>query len=411
MSTKSILDVGQLIDDLRRAADYASCAGLNGDHAITATLRAADEALEKESVPDVVAISKALSDLTRIIAPITLTDLRGGRNPCLAANRRLASFMQGGLALLAIVALVFIGCVMNYLHTEQAAVQSLTELQELRPQLRLTALRKIAEFDGPVSKPPKAIFDKFHQEITELRLINGKLFNTFNDARKATALPLVPGFSWLLPSAMAAEDGRKGDKGKAEGKALSDLPYDGTKPPGPLAPAEICAVDPEGGVQLPENAGGFPAWMKHIIADVSGDNCFYLNVLFPTGNGMLLSDTGTEYARIPALKESMSMRVTWILPFAYGLLGAAIFLMRNITNVRVPAMNPLEAAVRIASGGVAGIVIGWFYSATPGAVMATTLSLPLALAFVAGYGIESLFTLLDRLNRMIAEPLQKPATA
>ncbi len=107
------------------------------------------------------------------------------------------------------------------------------------------------------------------------------------------------------------------------------------------------------------------------------------------------------------LKNSVAMRATWLMPFLYGLLGAMIFVMRNITSERRPAMEVFPMIVRLSLGGLAGIVIGWF-SASVGtgspAVSGNILSLPLVLAFLTGYGIDVFFSLLDRLSGSLIEP-------
>ena len=49
-----------------------------------------------------------------------------------------------------------------------------------------------------------------------------------------------------------------------------------------------------------------------------------------------------------------------------------------------------------------GIVLGWFTSADSGLLTTSTLiSLPFALAFLTGYGIDILFNALDKLQRAV----------
>lgn len=58
--------------------------------------------------------------------------------------------------------------------------------------------------------------------------------------------------------------------------------------------------------------------------------------------------------------------------------------------------------MRIALGGVAGIVVGWFPSSNALSTEPVgTLSLPFMVAFVTGYSIDALFSLLDRLGRAV----------
>lgn len=112
-----------------------------------------------------------------------------------------------------------------------------------------------------------------------------------------------------------------------------------------------------------------------------------------------------------AIEERVSLRSDWFLPFFFGVLGSIVFVMRNVANVRTPSMNLFSISMRIALGGVAGIVIGWFSQAVlPGFQSTNALSVPFAFAFLTGYSIDALVGLLDRLSQGVgtgAQP-QKP---
>jgi hypothetical protein len=68
--------------------------------------------------------------------------------------------------------------------------------------------------------------------------------------------------------------------------------------------------------------------------------------------------------------------------------------------------------VRIWLGCVAGLAIGWFYpAATAGAQKEVTTALtPLALAFLAGFGVEIFFFALDRFVAAFTDTANKPGT-
>jgi ABC-type proline/glycine betaine transport system permease subunit len=74
-------------------------------------------------------------------------------------------------------------------------------------------------------------------------------------------------------------------------------------------------------------------------------------------------------------------------------------------DTRTPNINFLPSVLRMALGGIAGIVIGWFWVPAPskGAELVAITSAPFALAFLAGFSIDILFSLLDRLNRAISD--------
>ena len=74
-------------------------------------------------------------------------------------------------------------------------------------------------------------------------------------------------------------------------------------------------------------------------------------------------------------------------------------------SVRTAAVEWFPVVMRISLGGVAGVVIGWFGMPNNLGLEGTNaLSLPFALAFVIGYGIDVLFQLLDRFTHAIGTP-------
>jgi len=130
-----------------------------------------------------------------------------------------------------------------------------------------------------------------------------------------------------------------------------------------------------------------------------------LKLLSPGGDGALLNYVMTQLGFVSKIKHKVDLRSTWFLPFLFGLLGATVYMMRNVASVRTPAMELFPMIMRLSLGGVAGIVVGWFASVSgTGTEITRTLSLPFALAFLVGYGIDALFNLLDRLNNMIGDP-------
>jgi hypothetical protein len=160
-------------------------------------------------------------------------------------------------------------------------------------------------------------------------------------------------------------------------------------------------VEDNGDLRLPATSVRYPAWMQAALRDALTDFCFQVKVVTP-GGGELTSQSLSRLTFVSWIREKVSLRVQWFLPFLYGLLGSAVYMMRNVASVRTPAVEWFPVVMRICLGGVAGIVIGWFWSANSLYLQGTSaLSLPFALAFLTGYGIDVLFNLLDRFNRTI----------
>jgi hypothetical protein len=83
--------------------------------------------------------------------------------------------------------------------------------------------------------------------------------------------------------------------------------------------------------------------------------------------------------------------LSFILPILFGLLGATAFVVRHVLQqIRegsfIPTSSRPRDLVRLMLGALMGVVVGLF------ADLSIKLSLPpLAIAFLAGYGVESLF--------------------
>ena len=92
----------------------------------------------------------------------------------------------------------------------------------------------------------------------------------------------------------------------------------------------------------------------------------------------------------------------YILPLMYGLLGAFAFVLRRLSEaikkLEYTKESNINFSLRLHLGALSGLAIGWFSGPVTDATIIDigTLS-PLALAFLAGYSVELLFTLMDRL--------------
>ncbi len=115
----------------------------------------------------------------------------------------------------------------------------------------------------------------------------------------------------------------------------------------------------------------------------------------------------TQSATVCAVgRQVIDIMQKWLLPLLYGALGALVFVVRTLSNQARDRLFRKEAVVslnlRVYLGIISGLAIGWFWGQGPstpgtaGPMSLTTLS-PFALAFIAGYGVEIFFALLDKL--------------
>ncbi|MDW6093859.1 hypothetical protein [Vibrio rhizosphaerae] len=104
-----------------------------------------------------------------------------------------------------------------------------------------------------------------------------------------------------------------------------------------------------------------------------------------------------------AAQSVLQMLQNYILPLMYGLLGAFIFVLRSllqqIRTLTYTASREIGYRLRLTLGCLAGMITGWLLKPEVGTM---TLS-PMALAFIAGYSIEVLFSALD----MIIDNIRK----
>jgi hypothetical protein len=92
------------------------------------------------------------------------------------------------------------------------------------------------------------------------------------------------------------------------------------------------------------------------------------------------------------------------IPLLLGLLGAYSFVLRSmsleIKNRTFAPGSVLQHVVRLSLGAMAGLVVGWLVDPASVELAGSKLSPYMgawALAFVAGYSIELVFTFLDKI--------------
>ena len=97
-------------------------------------------------------------------------------------------------------------------------------------------------------------------------------------------------------------------------------------------------------------------------------------------------------------KIALATLLTYLLPILYGALGASAFIVRSLAEriraITYTAESNVGYELRFYLGAVAGLSIVWFTSGERGADtsgMLQSLS-PLALAFLAGFSVELLFS-------------------
>jgi len=148
-------------------------------------------------------------------------------------------------------------------------------------------------------------------------------------------------------------------------------------------------------------------WQKPVYELALVDTSFYnLSALQETSDDLFAPAISRE--KIDTLKRveqvakyPILIMQRYILPLLYGLLGAYAFVLRKLTEETRHLTYTLESDIkyflRVVLGAIAGLIIGFFFVSndTPAGLSMASLS-PLTLAFLGGYSVEFLFTVIDR---------------
>ncbi|TCV85122.1 hypothetical protein [Sulfurirhabdus autotrophica] len=100
---------------------------------------------------------------------------------------------------------------------------------------------------------------------------------------------------------------------------------------------------------------------------------------------------------------SLTIMSLYILPILYGLIGASAYVLRTLSQQiktrTFTRASKIRLQLRIVLGALAGFSIAWFVGGDDSVKIAgnTAPLTPLALAFLAGYSIELLFSAMDTL--------------
>jgi hypothetical protein len=122
---------------------------------------------------------------------------------------------------------------------------------------------------------------------------------------------------------------------------------------------------------------------------------------------------GVENALVNS-KSMLAILSQYFLPLLYGLLGALAYILRTLSkkiqNVTFTRGAEIRYSLRWPLGMLGGVTVGLFFD--PADFSGFAVITPLGLAFLAGYGVELLFTGLDRMvSAFTGEGTERPKTA
>ena len=122
---------------------------------------------------------------------------------------------------------------------------------------------------------------------------------------------------------------------------------------------------------------------------------FWLPLSFASSNRQEMAQ---KQMRLQISQIMLEFVSKYLLPLLYGLLGACVYVLRSLSkeikNLVYTVESDIRFQLRIYLGALAGLAIGWFITeqSAPGLLRSVT---PIALAFIAGYSVELMFSAMD----------------
>lgn len=411
--------VAGLLHDGYLVLEYAVRAGRLPDEALPNVIREVETAITEGKTPNVVGLSQAMNAAVAAIAPVTLIDLRSGRNPFDLANRSSTRVMQFVLCAVAVLLAALIAFYSYDLHREEAALRDFQENQAARVPEKASAFRKMVQQEK-VLKNRDSRYEQFLRNLRELKDLDGRIKNNHDRLDRLSRAPLWPfeeelrdGFRYLGQISEGSASAQAAATNVVDLATLAKSPYeDFCEEDAKRQEAVPTVVNPRDAKRQAVAAVVNPRavdWSRELGDENRDDFCFWKKLdLAYIGSVYYVSAAD----KVGDMRDRVMLQSVWILPFLSGVLGAAVFLLRDTLNPLTASFGVNRAIVRLAIGGVAGIIIGWFWapSGLSSTALATASSLPLALAFLTGYSIDILFAALERVRRGVTE-VQTPSKA
>jgi hypothetical protein len=130
-------------------------------------------------------------------------------------------------------------------------------------------------------------------------------------------------------------------------------------------------------------------------------------------NALVNDQLGVEISLLNS-KSTLDILSQYVLPLLYGLLGSLAYILRTLSreiqNVTFTRGSEIRYSLRWPLGMLGGVTVGLFFD--PADLTGFAAITPLGLAFLAGYGVELLFTGLDRMvSAFTGEGADRPRPA
>ena len=403
-----------LLDEAEALAIYAAREGkLPEDSRIFEVIDSMTQALQRGEEPPDAPLVTEMGKLSRA-AGVTGAQLMRRETPLGWWRQLVAGFMPYLVGFLTLLLTLYLAFQSSELHRADLALREYQDLAGQRLEEKFYLAWRMYKYERvlDVKAPPLAQLDSYQKLVEDARRLNYKTSAVFGLLRDSSTIRYVPDLFT--------------NHGWCELQKLASILNDttpsaacGTPPPFfEINPADLSGLDNYCKAELERVAN-----TKSVTRMVKLDPQEYLYSYGCFVRSIGITEDLSTYpkdAAIYATRNKVNLLVSWLLPYLYGLLGACVYVMRELLrgsgqsmaggDVRI--VDLLSLTLRVALGGLAGIIVGWFSVPTGGASAIAVSSIPFGIAFLAGYSIESLFALLDRLVKSIGQrDEKKPADA
>jgi hypothetical protein len=358
-----------------------------------------DPATEQQ-LADMIAVTMAA------LKPRTLQEIRNALTNVQARATAIADMVYGSVFVFAICLLLFLILPLSvYFEQLKNCANSLQEIAKLNI-MEIAKEYDIARRDQSGDKAAIEKVIKGKQEFdlhaarvaTDIGFANQQVQLVFDNSRGYVG--------WLVAWFMPADP--RGIAPSAQGKTEPNTPDVGSTN---VAAAKPLPITPPASGQIPPTKAAIVVTVteeqpsRTTDGKLSGPAPTTLQTTVDGTTSTLVQETQSLLAAVRLYSRIMDPLTALVggslLPLLFGFLGAAVYLLRSGLDVVIGTTSPrnivLTAILRIGLGGVAGLAIGWFQ--TDAAKLTTA---PFALAFLAGFSIELLFSLLDRIIAAIS---------
>ena len=386
--------VESVLSEARTLAIYAARSGsLPEDSRIFDEIDAMTQALERGEHP---AIGPFIAEMMKVsrAAGVTVEQLMRRETPLGRLRHRLAPAIPLLVTIMTLLLTLYLALQSSELNNAEMALREYQELENDTLQDKVVQAWKIYHNAQDLKGLPLAQLDGYQKLVDDATRIYNKRDSAIKLLTQSSVWQSLP-FGYVLTALSRGPVVNEGNE---------------LKPP---------VLDcPEEHLTQTAKDKGAPA-----ESSINLDNYRHTLACFVRVLGLPEDYDYPMGAYILPIRIKIHMLVSWLLPALYGLLGACVFVMRDLLLVKGRSKPRSDASIadllslllRVALGGLAGIIIGWFWtpaSSTASSPAIAVSSIPFAIAFLAGFSIDSLFALLDRLIKNFGRSdEEKPAGA